>query len=513
MKAVLFNKLIGTYLERRYNSIQNFIENPHPYQERTFHYLINKAANTEWGIKYDYDHIRSVEDFRQKVPICEYDDLEPYIKRMMEGSYNILWPGFVNWFSKSSGTTSNKSKFIPVTKENLRRCHFKGNWDVVTLLYKGRPDARIFERKNLVMGGSLDNYAPNPMTKFGDISAVMLYNMPFLGRPFYTPDFHTALLPDWDEKIDRMVEICTKEDVAMFGGVPTWTIVLFRKMLEVTGKSNMLEIWPDVQAYIHGGVGFEPYRNQFKEFIPSDDFTYLEVYNASEGYFAIQNDLKSNDMLLLLDNSVFFEFMPMSEYGSENPRTIGLKEVDMDTNYALVISTNAGLWRYLVGDTIQFTSLNPYKIKITGRTKHFINAFGEEVMVSNTDRALAGVCQEMDIEVEDYTVAPVYFSEGGKGRHQWLIEFKKAPHDMEAFSKALDLKLQSHNSDYEAKRFKSMALENLSVEALPPKTFYEWMRKRGKLGGQHKVPRLSNNRKHVEDILNFINAKNEGSHS
>jgi hypothetical protein len=442
------------------------------------------------------------------VPLSEYDDLEPYIKRMMDGAYNILWPGFVNWYAKSSGTTSKKSKFIPVPKENLRRNHIKGSWDVVTLLYKDIANAQMFENKNLVMGGSLSNYEHNPMTTYGDISAIMLYNMPIIGRPFYTPDFRTALMHNWDEKIDRMVETCSKERISMFGGVPSWTIVLFRKILEATGKSNMLEVWPDVQAYVHGGVGFDPYREQFKQFIPKDDFTYLEVYNASEGYFAIQDDLQTRDMLLLLDNGVYFEFLPMSEYGTSNPITVGLQDVELDLNYAMVVSTNAGLWRYIIGDTIKFTNLKPYKIQITGRTKHFINAFGEEVMVSNTDRALAVTCEKFNLETRDYTVAPVYFSEGAKARHEWLIEFEKNPPDLEAFRIALDKNLQSVNSDYEAKRYKSMALENLSVEVLPKYTFYKWMERRGKLGGQNKVPRLSNDRKYVDDILNFISEVN-----
>ncbi|WP_455430653.1 GH3 auxin-responsive promoter family protein [Portibacter lacus] len=488
--------------------MQNFMENPHETQLRTFNYLIGKAANTEWGKRYNYKGINSPAQYRKEVPLNEYDDLEPYIKRMMNGSFNILWPGFVNWYAKSSGTTSSKSKFIPVPKENLRGCHIKGSWDVVTLLYKGRSDARIFERKNLVMSGSLSNYEGNHMTTYGDISAIMLYNMPIVGRPFYTPDFRTALLPDWDEKIEKMVQICSREQVTMFGGVPSWTIVLFRKILEATGKDNMLEVWPDVQAYVHGGVGFEPYRSQFERFIPSDDFTYQEVYNASEGYFAIQNDLESNDLLLLLDNCVYYEFLPMSEFEQDDARTIGLEEVELDVNYAMVISTNAGLWRYMTGDTIKFTSLSPFKIRITGRTKHFINVFGEEVMVSNTDKALAKTCDEFNVKVSDYTVAPIYIKEGTKGGHEWLIEFLKPPADLGQFSKRLDESLQEVNSDYEAKRFKSMALENLTVESLPTNTFYKWMEKRGKLGGQNKVPRLSNNRKYVEDILSFLKDDN-----
>ncbi len=505
----VFNKLISTYLERRYQSVQRFMLHPHKIQERTFNYLIGKAANTEWGKKYEYNNIDSHKAFMEQVPLNEYEDLEPYIKRMMDGSFNILWPGFVNWYAKSSGTTSSKSKFIPVPKENLRGCHIKGSWDVVTLLYKGRHDARVFERKNLVMGGSLSNYETNPMTTFGDISAIMLYNMPFVGRPFYTPDFRTALMPNWDDKLERMVDICSKEQVTMFGGVPSWTIVLFRKILEATGKSNMLEVWPEVQVYVHGGVGFDPYRSQFKEFIPSDSFTYMEVYNASEGYFAIQDDLLSNDLLLLLDNNIFYEFLPMSEFGSKDPIVLGLKDVEIDQNYAMVISTNAGLWRYMTGDTIKFTSLSPFKIKITGRTKHFINAFGEEVMVSNTDKALAKTCEEFKVKAKDYTVAPVYFSAGSKGRHQWLIEFEEPPKNIEEFQKKLDSNLQAVNSDYEAKRFKDMALENLSIDVLPIHSFYKWMEHRGKIGGQNKVPRLSNDRKYIDEILSFIKLKND----
>ena len=415
----------------------------------------------------------------------------------------------MNWYAKSSGTTSSKSKFIPVPKENLRRNHIKGSWDAVTLMYHERKDSKIFERKNLVMGGSLTNYENNPMTTYGDISAIMLYNMPIVGRPFYTPDFQTALLPNWDEKIAKMVKICGQEDVNMFGGVPTWTIVLFRKILESTGKDNMLEVWPDVKAYIHGGVGFEPYREQFKQFIPSDDFCYMEVYNASEGYFAIQNDFMSDDMLLLLDNGVFYEFLPMTEYGKKDAKTLSLQDVELDVNYAMVISTNAGLWRYIIGDTVKFTSLSPFKIKITGRTKHYINAFGEEVMVRNTDKALALATKAFDVKAIDYTVAPVYFAEGSQGRHQWLIEFENPPADLEAFSIRLDRELQAANSDYEAKRYKSMALENLTVDILPRQSFYKWMAMRGKLGGQNKVPRLSNNRKYVDEILSFIKNDDE----
>lgn len=500
----LFNRGMRLFLSARYRRISEFLQDPHGTQQRVLAGLIRQGAPTKFGQQFGFEDIRDHRDFSKMVPIHDYEALKPYIDEMMMGAPDILWPGVVRWFSKSSGTTSAKSKFIPVPKENLYDNHIRGSWDTVTIMYQHFPESRLFADKNLVMGGSLDTFPANPETRIGDVSAIMLHHMPLFARPFYTPDFETAFLPNWDEKIERMARQCSQEPVTMFGGVPTWTIVLFRKILELTGKDNMLEVWPDLKAYIHGGVGFAPYREQFRQFVPSDEFVYQEIYNASEGYFAIQDQFGEEGMLLMLDNAIYFEFIPKEEWGKMNPEAIPLREVEVGKTYAMVISTNAGLWRYTPGDTVTFTSVDPYRIIVSGRTKQYINAFGEEVMVSNTDKAISISCEEHDAIVSEYTVAPIYFAGEGKGGHQWLIEFEKMPADLKAFEGSLDKNLQAINSDYEAKRFKGMALECLQIVALPKGTFLDWMRERGKLGGQNKVPRLCNTREYVDQILSFI---------
>lgn len=502
----IFNKVIGVYLERRFKQIENFMKNPHEVQERLFRYLVSEGSATEYGVQHGINKVKDKYDFANTLPITDYEDLKPYIERMMMGEKSILWPGQVSWYSKSSGTTSDKSKYIPVSHENLKNGHIKSSWDVVTLLYHSKPDSMVFAHKNLVMGGSVSSYEKFPETKVGDISGVMLENMPAIGRPFYTPDFQTAVMANWDEKIEKMVEICSKENVTMFGGVPTWTIVLFRKILEATGKKNMKEVWPEVQTYVHGGVSFEPYREQFKQFLPFEDMNYVEVYNASEGYFAIQDDSNSNDMLLLLDNGSYYEFIPMTVWGTDEQKAIPLSEVEMDVNYAIVISTTSGLWRYQPGDTVKFTSTSPYKIKITGRTKHFINVFGEELMVANTEKALAMTCRELHAAIADYTVAPI-FIEGvdGKGGHEWAIEFETLPDNLASFTTLLDKNLQRVNSDYEAKRYKDMALTELKLNTVPKGTFVSWLKAKGRFGAQTKIPRLSNSRDFLEKILKIAN--------
>ena len=499
----IFNKIIAKYLQTRYKKIKRFEEFPFEAQDNIFKYLISTAKDTEWGQKYGYDKIKNHHDFNKRVPFSKYDDLKPRIQRMMHGESDILWPGKINMYSKSSGTTEDKSKFIPVTMENLKYCHIKGAWDAVSILYKLHPDSRLFALKNLIMGGSLSRYEDNPDVVIGDISALMLHNMPIIGRPFHTPDVETALMPDWNKKIPKMAEISSKEDVAIFGGVPSWLLVLFKEILRQTGKSNLLQVWPNLEAYMHGGVNFAPYKKQFQELIPKDDFLYINVYNSSEGYFAIQNEFNSEDedMLLLLDNQIYYEFIPFDQYGGNNPDILSIGDVQLNTNYVILISTNSGLWRYIVGDTVEFTSLRPFKIKITGRTKHFINVFGEEVMVSNTDKALMQIQEKHDFIVQEYTVGPIFMKEGNKGGHQWVIEFKKPPADIKSFQRDLDLALQSINSDYEAKRYNSLALKELEVVPVKEGTFYKWMESRGKLGGQNKVPRLSNSRKYVEELL------------
>lgn len=493
------------YYRQRMQRIERMLQHPHQAQESVWERLMLSARDTQWGKIHDFRSIRNYKDYSERIPVQDYESLKPYINRMMYGEPHVLWPGRIRWFSKSSGTTADKSKYIPVSRQNLRDCHIQGTWDTMTCFYNQRPDARQFEGKSLIMGGSLSAFEGYPKTQRGDISAIMTHHMPWVARPFFTPDFRTALMADFEQKMDRMSRIVAAEkDLVTVGGVPTWTIVLFRKVSELTGTDNLLEVWPNLQGYIHGGVSFTPYQEQFKRYLPSDNISYQEIYNATEGYFALQDDFSKKEMMLLVDNGVYYEFLPMEEWDREFPKAIPLWEVEPGRDYAMLITTNSGLWRYKIGDTVSFTSVNPYRIRITGRTKQFINAFGEEVMVTNTDKALALTCEEMPAEVSEYTVAPVYFLNNGKGGHQWLVEFIQEPANLSAFEMLLDRNLQLINSDYEAKRYKDMALGRLRIKPLPPGTFVEWLRSKGKFGGQHKVPRLANHREYVDDILRFV---------
>ncbi len=500
----LMNNIFGWYFRERYRLIEKFVKFPIQVQNEVLNNMLSLNKHTVWGRKYDFSTIYTAEDFSKRVPLQDYETLKPYIKRMMLGEKDVLWSGQVKWFSKSSGTTSDKSKFIPVTTQNLKACHLRGTFDTMTLLYNSKPDSKIFAGKNLVMGGSLSSFTEFQDSKIGDVSAIMLANMPAFVKPFYAPSLEIGLMSEWEEKIELMARQSINENIVMLGGVPTWTIVLFRRILEITGKANILEVWPDFQTYIHGGVSFTPYREQFKTFLPSDKINYIEIYNASEGYFAIQNDPDKDDMLLMLDNGIYYEFLPIDQWEATRPLAIPLQDVKVGLNYALVITTNSGLWRYMPGDTVMFTSVFPFKIKVTGRTKQFVNAFGEEVIVSNTDKALSMTCPVFDAIVSEYTVAPIYFKNTGKAGHEWLIEFEKAPISIENFSLALDKNLQLVNSDYEAKRYKDMALVALNLKEIPKGTFHTWMKKRGKLGGQNKVPRLANHREYIDDILTLI---------
>jgi hypothetical protein len=499
----LINEVMKQYLKLRLQRIQAYMRDPADAQERWLRKLLATARYTEVGKRYDFAHIRNFEDFAAKVPVSDYDALKGDILRMMRGERDVLWPGQTTWFSKSSGTTSDKSKFIPVPYANLFNTHIAGTWDSVALLYHNKPDMEIFRRKNLVLAGSYQSLPEYPKTRFGDVSAVMTYHMPGIGRMFYTPDFDTALLPDFETKIQRVAELTARrDDIVMFGGVPTWLIVLFRLILEKTGKSNMLEVWPHLQAYMHGGVGFEPYRQTFRELIPGDQFAYQEIYNASEGYFGAQCDLQVSDLLLFADNGIFFEFIPAEGWNTDHPKTVALADVEIGKNYALLMSSNNGLWRYQPGDTVVFTRKNPHCFRISGRTKQFINVFGEEVMVGDTDKALAETCRQHHAVVAEYTAGPVFFAgPNSKGGHEWIVEFEKAPADLPGFRSALDQALQRINSDYEAKRFKNMALEPLRLHCVPKGTFLTWMKSRGKFGNQNKVPRLANHRQFLEEIL------------
>jgi hypothetical protein len=453
---------------------------------------------------HDYKSIRSVEDYKARVPVQNYESLKPAIDRLMHGEQNILWPSDIRWFAKSSGTTAGKSKFIPVSAEAMEECHYKGGKDLISLYCNNNPDTMIFSGKNLTLGGSHQLNINNTETMYGDISAILMQNLPFWAQMIRTPELSIALMDNWEEKIEKMAQATIHENVTCISGVPTWTIVLAKRILEITGRKNLVEVWPNLELFIHGAVSFIPYKEQFHRLIPKECFNYIDTYNASEGFFGIQDRLTSDDLLLMLDYGVFYEFMPVEEYGKENPKTLSLDQVELNRNYALVISTNAGLWRYIIGDTVKFTTLNPFRIRITGRTRLYVNAFGEEVIIENTDTAISIACEKTGAMVKDYTVAPVYFSEDNNGAHEWMIEFEKRPENLDYFKEVLDTALKSLNSDYEAKRYKDMALRFPLIHAVPEGTFYLWLKSRGKLGGQHKVPRLSNERTLIEQLQDIM---------
>ncbi len=494
-----FNTVIKGYLKYRMTKFQKNYTEPFLLQEEVLKDLVTQLRKTEYGKKYNAEHILNEKTFKENLPITAYEDLLPYIQKMMEGASNVLWPGKTKWYAKSSGTTNDKSKYIPITDDNLDDNHVTAGWDAMTILYNNRPDATIFDGKNLIMGGSLMQMESG--ITIGDVSAILLHRMPAVGRPFYTPDFDVALMADWEKKIDLMVEQCIHEDVVMFAGVPTWTIVLFNKILEKTGKNNILEVWPNVKTYLHGGVGFDPYIKQFKTFLPREDFEYYEVYNASEGYFAVQDRLNEKGMLLLLDNAIYYEFIPMDIYGTDRQEALTLRDVEVNKDYVIVISTSSGLWRYMPGDLVRFVSVNPYRVMVSGRSKHFINVFGEEVMVHNTDAALKETLKVCGGEVSDYTVAPIFLNEQGKGGHEWLIEFKEPPQQINEFAKMLDQNLRNVNSDYDAKRTKDIALQPLKLVVAQQGLFNLWLKNKGKLGGQSKIPRLNNDRKLIESLI------------
>lgn len=476
------------------------MEDPIGAQREVLQDLVTHGQYTELGRKYGLDNTFTIRQFKERVPIHDYELLKPYIERMMQGEENLLWNTPVSWFAKSSGTTSDKSKFIPVSEESLEDCHFQASKDVLSLYYRQSEGSDLLTGKGLIIGGSHQISQLNEDISFGDLSAVLLQNTPIWANWIRTPDLSIALMDEWETKIERLAEATITEDVTSIAGVPTWTLVLIKRILAITGKTTLREVWPNLELYIHGGVSFAPYRSQFQQII-GEGCQYLEIYNASEGFFAAQDRLGEEGMLLFLNHGIFYEFLPMEEIGKQQPTTIGLQEVEVGKTYAPVISTNGGLWRYLLGDTIRFTSIYPFRVVVNGRIKQFINAFGEEVVVDNTDQAIRLACEYTGAVLTDYTAAPIYFSEQGNGAHEWLIEFSKPPYDLQIFTEKLDASLQSINSDYEAKRYKSIALGMPSVRALPPGLFNRWLKSKGKLGGQHKVPRLSNERKYIEEIL------------
>ncbi len=500
----LLSPTISRLARFRYWRIEQWINNPITVQREVLQDLATHAQYTEIGRQYGLTKVFSLREFKKIIPIHEYHNIKPYVERLMQGEEQLLWNTPVNWFAKSSGTTNDKSKFIPITEESLKDCHYQASKDVLTMYYYFNPDSDLLTGKGLVIGGSHQIHTINEDVQYGDLSAVLLQNAPIWASWIRTPELSIALLDEWENKIEQLAQNTINENVTSISGVPTWTMILIKRILQIAGKQTLKEVWPNLELYIHGGVSFIPYKAQFKKLL-GEGVHFLDMYNASEGFFAAQDRPDEDGMLLFLNHGIFYEFMPVEEYGKPDPHTIGLDKVEIGKQYAPVISTNGGLWRYLVGDTIVFTNTYPFRIKVSGRLKHFMNAFGEEVMVDNTDKAIAIASEKMKLSVNDYTAAPIYFTDGNNGSHEWLIEFENDPENIQEFAYELDCALKGLNSDYEAKRHKDIVLKMPVVKALPKNTFHKWLHSKGKLGGQHKVPRLSNERQIVEEILSIIN--------
>lgn len=499
----LLSPAISSFARMRLWSIEQWVKHPVTTQFAVWQDLLTAGQHTEFGRQFQFAKLQSLADFKERVPIQEYDDLKPYIDRMLNGEENVLWNTPVLWFAKSSGTTSDRSKFIPVSDESLKDNHYRASKDVLSFYYATHPDSDLLTGKALVIGGSHQINQVNEDVQYGDLSAVILQNSPFWSSWIRTPDLSIMLMDEWEQKIEALAQSTIHENVTSMAGVPTWLIVLLKRILEITGKQTISDVWPSLELYMHGGVSFVPYKQQFEKLI-GRPINYLEMYNASEGFFAAQDEIGADGMLLMCDHGIFYEFIPAEEFESPAPQTVQLAEVVIGKNYAPVITTNGGLWRYLIGDTIQFTSLKPFRIKVSGRIKHYINAFGEELIIDNADSAIAAACRNTGARVKDYTAAPVYFSDSENGAHEWLVAFDEAPEHLQTFTIALDDALKKSNSDYEAKRYKDIALRLPLLHAVPQDTFDAWLRSKGKLGGQHKVPRLSNDRKFLEEITAFI---------
>lgn len=500
MPIPLFNSIASWLLKKRFHQIELFLKYPAEVQQEVLQQLLDFADETEVGKTYGFEGIPDYETFAARLPVVTYEELEPLIERTRRGAQNLFWPTEIRWFAKSSGTTNAKSKFIPVSSEALEDCHYKSGKDLLCLYLNNNPNSQLFTGKSLRLGGSMELYEDNG-SFFGDLSAILIDNMPFWADWSSTPSSRVSLMSEWESKMQAIIQESIRENVTSLAGVPSWMLVLLNKVLAETGKEHLFELWENLEVYFHGGVSFNPYREQYRRLLPRDSFQYYEIYNASEGFFAIQDRNNSQDLLLMLDYGIFYEFIPMDTFGTPHQRVIPLWEVQTGVNYAIVITTNAGLWRYQVGDTVRFTSTDPYRIRVTGRTKHHINVFGEELIIENTEDALRNTCREWGATIKEYTVAPVFMSDGDKGAHEWLIEFRQPPADLQAFGRDLDRAIQALNSDYEAKRYKNMTLNPLRLHQAREGLFYDWLKSKGKLGGQHKVPRLSNTREYLEELL------------
>ncbi|MHA6696772.1 GH3 auxin-responsive promoter family protein [Chryseobacterium sp. A301] len=495
----LFNSLVNWFIKQRIDNIQNFIKDPIETQSGVLFSQLYLAEDTVYGKEYGFNRIGSIEDFQKRVPIVSYEEIEPYIERARRGEKNVLWPGGVRHFAKSSGTTNAKSKYIPITEESLEHCHFKAGKDLISIYANNHPENQLFSNKNLKLGGSAERYE-DFNSKYGDLSAILIENLPMWVDITTVPSRKVSLMSEWETKLEAIISEVKHQDVGSLTGVPSWMMVLLKRILKETGAQNMAELWPNLEVFFHGGISFKPYREQYNQIV-GRQVNYYEIYNASEGFFAIQDRPNSDEMLLMLDYGIFYEFIPMEEFGKPDPVVLTLPQVEIGKNYALVISTNGGLWRYLIGDTVRFTSLSPFRIQVSGRTKHYINAFGEELMIDNVETALSRVCEACGAQVKEFTGAPIYMTDQGSGAHEWIIEFAVKPTDLSYFTDYFDKQLQSLNSDYEAKRYKDITLKAPVVHVAKEGLFYEWMSNRGKLGGQNKVPRLSNEREYMETLL------------
>ena len=500
MPIPLVNSIASWFLKKRFHQIDLFLKYPNEVQEELLFNLIEKAKSTEIGKLYDFSSIKTYEEFASRIPVKNYEGYRNLIERSRLGENNIFWPTPIKWFAKSSGTTSTKSKFIPVSMDSLEDCHYAASKDLLCMYLNNNENSSLFTGKSLRLGGSKELYRENG-TAFGDLSAILIDNMPFWAEFSSTPSNKVSLMSDWETKMAAIVNETINENVTSLAGVPSWMLVLLNNVLDKTEKTSLFDIWPNLEVYFHGGVSFNPYLAQYQKILPKRDFKYYEIYNASEGFFAIQDKNHSSELLLMLDYGIYYEFIPMEAHGTPNQRVIPLSEVEKGKNYAVIITTNAGLWRYKIGDTVRFTSISPYRIKVSGRTKHHINVFGEELIIENAENALKKVCKKTKSEIVDYTAAPVFMEGKEKGAHEWLIEFKTPPKDIDYFNELFDNALKALNSDYEAKRYNNMTLNKPKINVAREKLFYDWLKQNNKLGGQHKVPRLSNTRDYMEELL------------
>jgi len=505
MPVPLFNSIASWFLKKRIHQMELFIKYPIEVQKELLDTLIKNARETEIGKLYDFNSIKNYKSFKNRVPIVDYDKIEKLINRSRKGEQNIFWPSQIKWFAKSSGTTNSKSKFIPVSNESLEDCHYKAGKDMLSIYFNNNEDSQLLSGKSLRLGGSRELYNDNN-TYFGDLSAIIIDNLPFWAELSSTPSHKVSLMSEWESKMKAIIKEAIPENVTSLAGVPSWMLVLLNNLIKKTNKNNILEIWPNLEVYFHGGINFNPYKSEYQKLFPDKNFKYYEIYNASEGFFGIQDQNNSDELLLMLDYGIFYEFIPLNsknEYDEEN--IVSLEEIELYINYAIVISTNAGLWRYKIGDTIEFTCKNPFRIKVTGRIKHHINAFGEELIIDNAENALSKILNKTNSEIVDYTAAPIFMKNKNEGAHEWMIEFKKNPKNIEEFTFLLDKELKKQNSDYEAKRYKNLTLNFPKINIAKKGLFYNWLKKNNKLGGQHKIPRLSNERTFIEELKKMNN--------